>query len=67
LLESLEQAITIANEIGYPAIMKATAGGGGKGMRIVWKDEEVEPAWNSAKARSRCILRKRWFVHGKIY
>jgi acetyl-CoA carboxylase biotin carboxylase subunit len=49
LLESLEQAITIANEIGYPAIMKATAGGGGKGMRIVWKDEEVEPAWNSAK------------------
>ncbi len=49
LLESVEQAITIANEIGYPAIMKATAGGGGKGMRIVWKDEEVEPAWNSAK------------------
>jgi acetyl-CoA carboxylase biotin carboxylase subunit len=49
LLESLEQAITIANEIGYPAIMKATAGGGGKGMRIVWKDDEVEPAWNSAK------------------
>ena len=49
LLESLEQAILIANEIGYPAIMKATAGGGGKGMRIVWKDEEVEPAWNSAK------------------
>ncbi len=49
LLESLEQAITIANEIGYPAIMKATAGGGGRGMRIVWKDEEVEPAWNSAK------------------
>ena len=49
LLESVEQAITIANEIGYPAIMKATAGGGGRGMRIVWKDEEVEPAWNSAK------------------
>ncbi len=49
LLESVEQAITIANEIGYPAIMKATAGGGGRGMRIVWNDEEVEPAWNSAK------------------
>lgn len=49
LLESVEQAITIANEIGYPAIMKATAGGGGRGMRIVWKDEEVEPAWYSAK------------------
>ena len=49
LLESVEQAISIANEIGYPAIMKATAGGGGRGMRIVWNDEEVEPAWNSAK------------------
>lgn len=49
LLESFEQAISVANEMGYPVIMKATAGGGGRGMRIVWKDEEVEPAWNSAK------------------
>ena len=49
LLESFEQAITLANEIGYPVIMKATAGGGGRGMRIVWKDDEIEAAWNSAK------------------
>ncbi len=49
LLESFEQAITLANEIGYPVIMKATAGGGGRGMRIVWKDDEIESAWNSAK------------------
>jgi len=49
LLDSFEQAITIANEIGYPVIMKATAGGGGRGMRIVWNNEEIEPAWNSAK------------------
>jgi acetyl-CoA carboxylase biotin carboxylase subunit len=49
LLESVEQAIIIANEIGYPAIMKATAGGGGRGMRIVWKDDEIEAAWFSAK------------------
>lgn len=49
LLDSFEQAISVANEMGYPVIMKATAGGGGRGMRIVWKDEEVEPAWNSAK------------------
>ena len=49
LLESFDQAITLANEIGYPVIMKATAGGGGRGMRIVWKDDEIEAAWNSAK------------------
>ena len=49
LLDSFEQAITLANEIGFPVIMKATAGGGGRGMRIVWKDDEIEAAWNSAK------------------
>ena len=49
LLESIDQAKTIAKEIGYPVIMKATAGGGGRGMRIVWNEEEVEAAWNSAK------------------
>jgi len=49
LLNDLKEAQKIANEIGYPVIMKATAGGGGRGMRIVWKDEELENAWNSAR------------------
>jgi acetyl-CoA carboxylase, biotin carboxylase subunit len=49
LLESVEQAKKIAKDMGYPVIMKATAGGGGKGMRIVWKEEDVESAWDSAK------------------
>lgn len=49
LLESLEQAKKIAKEIGYPVMIKATAGGGGKGMRAVWKAEDLEKAWESAR------------------
>jgi len=52
LLESLEQAKKEAKKIKYPVIMKATAGGGGKGMRIVWKEEDLEAAWDSAKQES---------------
>ena len=49
LLESLEQAHEIAAEMGYPVMLKATAGGGGKGMRAVWKAEDLEKAWESAR------------------
>ncbi len=49
LVESLEDAIVQAKKIVYPVIIKATAGGGGKGMRIVWKEEDMEALWNSAK------------------
>jgi acetyl-CoA carboxylase biotin carboxylase subunit len=49
LLESIEQGMKIAKKIGYPVIIKATAGGGGRGMRIVWAEDELENAWNSAK------------------
>ena len=49
LLTDVKQGITVANKIGYPIILKATAGGGGRGMRIVWKDEEFEGAWDSAR------------------
>jgi len=52
LLESIEEAKKIAAEIGYPVIMKATAGGGGRGMRVVWQEDEVENAFNSAKQES---------------
>jgi acetyl-CoA carboxylase biotin carboxylase subunit len=53
LLESLEQAIYLAKEVvGYPVILKATAGGGGKGMRVVWHEEELERAYNTAKAEA---------------
>ncbi len=52
LLTDVKQGIKIANEIGYPVILKATAGGGGRGMRQVWKDEDFEDAWNSARTES---------------
>ncbi|MCX6290539.1 MAG: acetyl-CoA carboxylase biotin carboxylase subunit [Bacteroidetes bacterium] len=49
LLSDLKTGLDIAKEIGYPVILKATAGGGGRGMRIVWKPEEFEAAWDSAR------------------
>ena len=52
LLNSVKEGIAIANEMGYPVILKATAGGGGRGMRVVWKDEDFENAWDSARQES---------------
>lgn len=52
LLKDVKEGIKIANEIGYPVILKATAGGGGRGMRIVWKDEDFQGAWDSARQES---------------
>ncbi|HUN02649.1 MAG TPA: acetyl-CoA carboxylase biotin carboxylase subunit [Niabella sp.] len=49
LLQSVEHAKSSAKEIGYPVILKATAGGGGKGMRIVWEESEIEKAYDTAK------------------
>jgi acetyl-CoA carboxylase biotin carboxylase subunit len=52
LLEGVENAREIAVQIGYPVILKATAGGGGKGMRVVWSESELEKAFDSAKAEA---------------
>jgi acetyl-CoA carboxylase, biotin carboxylase subunit len=49
LLKDAEEGKTIAKEIGYPVIIKATAGGGGRGMRIIWAEEEFEKHWDSAR------------------
>jgi len=49
LLDSLEHAKKVAGEIGYPVMMKATAGGGGRGMREIWKEEDLNTAWESAR------------------
>jgi acetyl-CoA carboxylase biotin carboxylase subunit len=52
LLENTDEAKEMAARIGYPVILKATAGGGGKGMRVVWNDSELEKAYDSAKAEA---------------
>jgi len=52
LLESVEEAQRLANDMGYPVILKATAGGGGKGMRVVWSEGEIEKAFTTAKAEA---------------
>ncbi|MBK9045579.1 MAG: acetyl-CoA carboxylase biotin carboxylase subunit [Bacteroidetes bacterium] len=49
LLSSVAEGQKIAKKIGYPVILKATAGGGGRGMRIVWNTDEFEAAWDSAR------------------
>jgi len=49
ILESFDKAKKVAKQIGYPVMLKATAGGGGKGMRAVWKEEDLQKAWESAR------------------
>ena len=49
LIDDAEHAVTISNEIGYPVMIKASAGGGGKGMRIAWNDNEAREGFQSSK------------------
>ncbi|MDE3211834.1 MAG: acetyl-CoA carboxylase biotin carboxylase subunit [Bacteroidota bacterium] len=52
LLADTNEAKSLAAEIGYPVILKATAGGGGKGMRVVWEEKEMEKALDTARAEA---------------
>jgi acetyl-CoA carboxylase biotin carboxylase subunit len=56
LLEDVKTGIKLAREIGYPVILKATAGGGGKGMRIVWKESEFENQWETARREAKAAF-----------
>ena len=62
LLESAEEGKKLATEIGYPVIIKATAGGGGRGMRIINNEDEFDNAWGSAKAEAEAA-----FGNGGLY
>ncbi|WP_417269975.1 acetyl-CoA carboxylase biotin carboxylase subunit [Celeribacter sp.] len=49
LIEDADEAVKISNEIGYPVMIKASAGGGGKGMRIAWNDTEAREGFQASK------------------
>lgn len=53
LVKDVKQAHKVAADMGFPVIIKATAGGGGKGMRVVWSEEELEPNWDMARQEAK--------------
>ncbi|KAJ3104941.1 hypothetical protein HDU97_008689 [Phlyctochytrium planicorne] len=53
VVENADHAVKIANEIGYPVMVKASAGGGGKGMRIAWNDKECKEAFRLSQAEAK--------------
>jgi len=56
LLKDEKDGLKVAKEIGYPVMLKATAGGGGRGMRLIWKEEDFVDAWNSARTESKAAF-----------
>jgi len=56
ILDSFEVAQKVAEKIGYPVMLKATAGGGGKGMRAVWSADDLQDAWDSARQESKAAF-----------
>jgi acetyl-CoA carboxylase biotin carboxylase subunit len=56
IIEDYKECEKLAKETGYPVMLKASAGGGGKGMRAVWKKEELKDAWDSARQESKAAF-----------
>ena len=56
IISNFSECQKIAKKIGYPVMLKATAGGGGKGMRAVWTEDELEKAWESARQESKAAF-----------
>ena len=56
IIVDFEQCEKVALETGYPVMLKASAGGGGKGMRAVWKPEDLKNAWDSARQESKAAF-----------
>jgi len=62
VVENIEEAKELAKGIGYPVIIKASAGGGGKGMRIVWEESEFQKAFQTARTEAEAA-----FANGDVY
>lgn len=62
VIDNVEQAAGIAREIGFPVIIKASAGGGGKGMRIVWDESDFQKAFQTARTEAEAA-----FANGDVY
>jgi acetyl-CoA carboxylase biotin carboxylase subunit len=56
VIETFEECERVAQETVYPVMLKASAGGGGKGMRAVWKAEDLKEAWDSARQESKAAF-----------
>ncbi|MDG2194351.1 MAG: acetyl-CoA carboxylase biotin carboxylase subunit [Polaribacter sp.] len=56
ILETFEEAEKLATKMTYPVMLKATSGGGGKGMRAVWKKEELQDSWDAARQESKAAF-----------
>ena len=56
IIASYEECEKVAKTTGYPVMLKASAGGGGKGMRAVWKKEDLKNAWESARQESKAAF-----------
>ena len=66
VIPSAEEALEWARTVGFPVIMKASAGGGGRGMRIVRNEEELPNLYRQAQSEAARRFRQRRFVHGKV-
>ena len=56
IIPDFNTCVKVAKDTGYPVMLKASAGGGGKGMRAVWNEENLENAWKSARAESKAAF-----------
>jgi acetyl-CoA carboxylase biotin carboxylase subunit len=56
LIKDFTDCTKLAKEIGYPVMLKATAGGGGKGMRLVWEEGNLKDSWDSARQESKAAF-----------